>query len=130
MRVLVTFAVEAELAPWRKLRGLERLSVDGIDVYKAQIGRAQVHFVVTGMGMENAARVADAVMKQPYQFCISSGFAKLVGLLHYRVRHPCGVLHAHPGHYKMNLRAPDLRLVNVDPVDAQPFQAAQLAPRR
>jgi len=75
MRVLATFAVEAELAPWRRLRGLERLSVDGIGVYKAQIGRAQVHFVVTGMGMENAARVAGAVMKQPYQFCISSGFA-------------------------------------------------------
>lgn len=75
MRVLVTFAVDAEFAPWRKLRDLERLRVDGIDLYQAQIGRAQVHFVVTGMGMENAARVADSIMKQPYQFCISSGFA-------------------------------------------------------
>jgi nucleoside phosphorylase len=75
MRVLVTFAVDAEFAPWRKLRDLDRLRVDGIDLYQAQIGRAQVHFVVTGMGMENAARVADSVMKQPYQFCISSGFA-------------------------------------------------------
>jgi hypothetical protein len=72
MRVLVTFAVEAELAPWRKLRGLERLSVDGIDVHKAQIGRAQVHFVVTGWAWRTPQGWQHAVMKQPYQFCISS----------------------------------------------------------
>jgi adenosylhomocysteine nucleosidase len=75
MRVLVTFAVEAEFAPWRRLRNLCDIKVGEVTVSQAQIGRAQVDFVVTGMGMENARRVADAVMQTPYQFCISAGFA-------------------------------------------------------
>ena len=65
------------------MRSLERQSVEGIDVYKTQIGRAQVHFVVTGMGTGNAARVADVVMKQPYQFCITAGFAGALGERHF-----------------------------------------------
>src|SRR5882762_4980858 len=75
MRALVTFAVEAEFAPWRKLRKLEQSLVSGVLVCTAQIGRADVDFVVTGMGVENAYRVTDAVMKEPYQFCITAGFA-------------------------------------------------------
>src|SRR6266480_1641362 len=75
MRILVTFAVEAEFAPWRKLRNLERSANSGAVIYRAEIGRAQVDFVVTGMGVENAYRITDAVMTEPYQFCITSGFA-------------------------------------------------------
>jgi len=75
MRILVTFAVDAEFAPWRKLRNLERSANSGVVIYRAEIGRAQVDFVVTGMGVENAYRITDAVMTEPYQFCITSGFA-------------------------------------------------------
>jgi nucleoside phosphorylase len=75
MRVLVTFAVEAEFAPWRKLRTLEQSSISGVVIYKAQIGRAQVDFVATGMGVESAYRITEAVITEPYQFCITSGFA-------------------------------------------------------
>jgi len=35
-------------------------------IYRAEIGRAQVDFVVTGMGVENAYRITDAVMTEPY----------------------------------------------------------------
>ncbi len=56
MRVLVTFAVEAEFAPWRRLRNLREVKVGEITSYQAQIGRAQVDFVITGMGAENARR--------------------------------------------------------------------------
>jgi nucleoside phosphorylase len=75
MRVLVTFAVEAEFAPWRKLKDLRSSKVGEITVNQAQVGRASVDFVVTGMGGENARRVARAVMAQPYTICIASGFA-------------------------------------------------------
>lgn len=75
MKVLVTFAVEAEFAPWRKLRDLREIKAGDLKLHQAQIGRAQVDFVVTGMGAENAGRVAGAAMKSPYQFCISTGFA-------------------------------------------------------
>ena len=75
MRVLVTFAVDAEFAPWRKLRNLRQTKVGDIVVNQAQIGRALVDFVVTGMGAENAARVANAFMIEPYTICIAAGFA-------------------------------------------------------
>jgi adenosylhomocysteine nucleosidase len=75
MKVLITFAVDAELAPWRKLRDLRETKMDGIVLYQAQIGRAQVDFVVTGMGGSNATHVANIVMTQPYTICIAAGFA-------------------------------------------------------
>lgn len=75
MKVLVTFAVEAEFAPWRRLRNLREIKVGEISAYQTQIGRAQVDFVITGMGMENSLRVSDALLDQPYQFCITAGFA-------------------------------------------------------
>jgi adenosylhomocysteine nucleosidase len=77
MRVLLTFAVDAEFAPWRKLRNLEEVRDGHVILYKAQIGRALVDLVVTGMGVDNATRIANAVlaMKTPYQFCVSAGFA-------------------------------------------------------
>jgi nucleoside phosphorylase len=75
MKILVTFAVEAEFAPWRRLRDLREIKVSGVSMYQAQVGRAQVDFAVTGMGMENARRISEAVLEQPYEFCITAGFA-------------------------------------------------------
>jgi adenosylhomocysteine nucleosidase len=82
MKVLVTFAAEAEFAPWRRLRNLREIRIGEITAYEAQIGRAQADFVVTGMGMENAGRVSEALLDQPYQFCITSGFAGALGEKH------------------------------------------------
>src|SRR5690349_25127451 len=75
MRVLVLYAVDAEFAPWRKLRDLREVRIGERSVQQAQVGRALVNFVVTGMGAENAWHVADSVMHEPYQFCIAAGFA-------------------------------------------------------
>jgi adenosylhomocysteine nucleosidase len=75
MKILVTFAVEAEFAPWRRLRELREIKVGEINVYQAQIGRALVDFVITGMGMKNAGAVSEALLGQPYQFCVTAGFA-------------------------------------------------------
>jgi adenosylhomocysteine nucleosidase len=75
MKVLVTLAIDAELAPWRKLRDLRESKIGDVCVYQVEIGRAQVDFVVTGMGTANASRVANAVMKQSYTICIAAGFA-------------------------------------------------------
>jgi adenosylhomocysteine nucleosidase len=75
MRVLVTFAVEAEFAPWRKLRNLSSRQVGDFTAYEAKIGRATVDFVVTGMGMENARRGTTAAVSSEHQACIGAGFA-------------------------------------------------------
>ena len=81
MRILVTFAVDAELAPWRRQRNLEEVRNGGVTLHRAQIGRARVDLVVTGMGAENATRVVNTILglKEPYQFCVSSGFAGGLG---------------------------------------------------
>ena len=79
MRILVTFAVDAELAPWRTLRDLQRIADGELTLHRAQVGRAQVDFLVTGMGVENARRAASKAMKSSYQICISSGFAGGLG---------------------------------------------------
>ena len=75
MRVLVTFAVDAEFAPWRKLRDLQERQVGGEIVYRMQIGRAAVDFVLTGMGPENAKRVAEVALSESHTICIAAGFA-------------------------------------------------------
>jgi adenosylhomocysteine nucleosidase len=79
MRILVTFAVDAEFAPWRKLRDLKQIDDGEAILHRAQIGRAEVDFVTTGMGMANATRAAARAMKSSYQLCISSGFAGGLG---------------------------------------------------
>jgi adenosylhomocysteine nucleosidase len=75
MRILVTLAVEAELAPWRKLRDLRSHMVNDRELHQAQIGRATVDFVVTGMGMDNARKGAEVAMSVPYTICLAAGFA-------------------------------------------------------
>jgi adenosylhomocysteine nucleosidase len=75
MHILVTFAVEAEFAPWRRLRNLEEVKISDVTAFRGQIGRARVDFVLTGMGVENAFRVTETVLNEPYQFCVTAGLA-------------------------------------------------------
>jgi nucleoside phosphorylase len=58
MKVLVTFAVEAEFAPWRTLRSFKSVRInekhwsEGVDVYEAQIGHCTVWIFLTGIGIK------------------------------------------------------------------------------
>jgi adenosylhomocysteine nucleosidase len=74
VRVLITYAVEPEFAPWRELRTLVDRKIGSVTVSTAQIGRASVDFVVSGMGRANAERVAGAAMAEPHTICIAAGF--------------------------------------------------------
>ena len=75
MKILVTYAVQAEFAPWRNSRPLEPVTIGGIEASRAQIGRATVDFVATGMGAANAQLAAETIISKEYSFCIVSGFA-------------------------------------------------------
>lgn len=75
MKVLVTYAVEAEFAPWRRLRDLEKVEVGGVAASRVQVGRATIDFVATGIGATNAQHAAEAIISKEYSFCIVSGFA-------------------------------------------------------
>lgn len=74
MRVLVAYAVEPEFAPWRKLRTLAERNVGGFTLRTAQIGRAHVDFVVSGMGRAKAERAAGTALSEPHTICIAAGF--------------------------------------------------------
>ena len=61
---------------------MREIKIGDISLFQAQVGRAQVDFAVTGMGMENARRLSEALLGLEYQFCITSGFAGALGEKH------------------------------------------------
>ena len=75
MKVLVTFAVDTEFAPWRRLRDFRRASLEGNNIYEAQIGDAELRVVLTGIGPGPAGRAARTALSDRPDFCISSGLA-------------------------------------------------------
>ena len=57
MKVLITFALANEFAPWRKLRRFERVSAGASDqTYVARVGLCDVRVVLTGAGRFAAQR--------------------------------------------------------------------------
>jgi len=78
MKVLITFALANEFAPWRKLRPFRSQELGGADSFVADIGGAQVHVVLTGVGTKNAGDAASAVIgseSESLGFCVSAGLA-------------------------------------------------------
>ena len=79
MKILVTLAVDAEFAPWRRLRSFHRIAVPPGGhkaAYEAQIENSVVRVLLTGIGGENARRAMHAALDQDMpDVCISSGLA-------------------------------------------------------
>lgn len=81
MRVLVTFAVETEFAPWRARHAfLCREPQDShrqakCGLYTAAIDVAEVMVLLTGMGRESAVRAMKSVALDSCDVCISTGLA-------------------------------------------------------
>jgi adenosylhomocysteine nucleosidase len=74
MKILVTFAVRAEFAPWQRRRNFLRLP-GGAPVFEANFGGARVRAVLTGMGQEHALDVAKRALAYKPDICISTGLA-------------------------------------------------------
>jgi len=76
MRILVTFALENEFAPWRKMRRFQRISTDEFDrTYQAQVGDAEVCVVVTGAGRFAVQRGLEHAFDKMPEACIASGLS-------------------------------------------------------
>ena len=80
MKVLVTFAVEAEFAAWRKLRTFNLIDYQGLKLRKTVIGTTEVTVLITGVGSEAAGQAMDLMMRmadkdQYFDVCVSSGLA-------------------------------------------------------
>ena len=84
MRVLVTFAVEAEFAPWRKLRRFRKSKLGaeanehGAMLYQADAGEKSIEVLLTGIGRkvceESLSQYASSENEKP-DLVISSGLA-------------------------------------------------------
>ena len=80
MKVLVTFAVEAEFAAWRKLHAFNLIDYQGLKLRRTKIGAAEVTVLITGVGSQAAALAMDLMMRMAdkdmyFDICISSGLA-------------------------------------------------------
>jgi adenosylhomocysteine nucleosidase len=76
MKVLITFALANEFAPWRKLRRFERLSADGSgQTYFAQVGPCDLRVVLTGAGRFAAQRALLHAFDTIPDVCIASGLS-------------------------------------------------------
>ncbi|HTU35069.1 MAG TPA: hypothetical protein VMF66_14805 [Candidatus Acidoferrum sp.] len=81
MKILVTFALENEFAPWRAIRDFRPAQVGMTDVYCAAIDGAEVEVIVTGVGQRLAGLRARDVLKangNSIEVCVSSGLAGAV----------------------------------------------------
>ncbi len=76
MRILVTFAVEAEFAPWRKLRQFERFEIEGCPVFSTTIDGMRLDVLLTGVGAKKAwVEATKIIWDGDTEVCISSGLA-------------------------------------------------------
>jgi adenosylhomocysteine nucleosidase len=76
MKILVTFALENEFAPWRRIRDFKRVATDQCDhSYREQIGEVSVRVVVTGAGRFAAQRAAGIAFEERPDICIVSGLS-------------------------------------------------------
>jgi adenosylhomocysteine nucleosidase len=76
MKVLVTFAVEAEFAPWRKLRPFSQSNLGDIEAYSAQMKDVELIVLLTGVGGRRAwAEATNVIWDGNVDVCISSGLA-------------------------------------------------------
>lgn len=84
MRILVTFAVEAEFAPWRRLRRFRPIRVcprgvsEKTEIWEALIGGTSVSVYLTGIGRglpTEALEMREAFFSSKPDLAISSGLA-------------------------------------------------------
>ncbi len=78
MKILVTFALETEFSPWRALREFRTVQWGDAEVYRAQIGAAEVVVLLTGAGPKQAHLQTAKVLggdQESIHLCLSSGLA-------------------------------------------------------
>ena len=74
MRIIVTFAVQAEFAPWRRLWSFKRLEQSGPPVFAMRNGETEVFTVITGVAARGIqSQFSNLLMTA--DLCIVSGLA-------------------------------------------------------
>jgi adenosylhomocysteine nucleosidase len=81
MRILVTFAIEAEFAQWRSRHPFVPYEFDEsgrrreFDLFRANIGANEITVLLTGMGAESAKRAMGTISLEAHDYCLCTGLA-------------------------------------------------------
>jgi len=78
LKILVTFALENEFAPWRAIHRFRSGKCGAADAQFAEIGGAEVAVVLTGVGPKQGALIGSLALRtegEAINFCVSSGLA-------------------------------------------------------
>ena len=76
VKILVTFALENEFAPWRKMRSFARVAAEQWDhSYRKDFDGANVRVFLTGAGRFAAQREASIALEEPADICIAAGLS-------------------------------------------------------
>jgi adenosylhomocysteine nucleosidase len=76
MRILVTFAVEAEFAPWRKMRAFVSSTRGNVEAYTIRLHDSELIVLLTGVGGRRAwAEASSIIWDGNVDVCVSSGLA-------------------------------------------------------
>ena len=81
MRVLVTFAVDAEFAPWRKRHPFALVRLADLTTYRTEIAGASIVVLLTGIGGTRAGsatlgiQMIAAETERFFDVCVSTGLA-------------------------------------------------------
>ncbi len=75
VKILITFALDTEFAPWRGLRPFVKSSNEKLTLYKSNLEGAEVRVLLTGVGYANAAKAVRVAIEWRPDVCISSGLA-------------------------------------------------------
>ena len=87
IRIVVTFAVQQEFAPWRRIREFIRVRSSEVPIYFTDCGGAEVKVLITGVGTRNAHAELRRMLTQPTDACVVCGLA---GSL--KRQHPVGTI--------------------------------------
>jgi adenosylhomocysteine nucleosidase len=79
MKILVTFAVHAEFAAWRRKGQFRQVARRPFPLYAGEAGGSSVRALLTGIGQESASEAIRWGLSRATDLCISSGFT---GALH------------------------------------------------
>jgi adenosylhomocysteine nucleosidase len=75
MKILVTFAVHAEFAAWRKKGYFHQVARRPFPLYVGEVGPSAVRVLLTGIGGDSASEAIRWALSGATDLCISSGFA-------------------------------------------------------
>lgn len=75
MRILITFALDLEFSPWRRMHSFAKSPGKDFAGYDGKVDDAQVRIVLTGVGGVRAKSAVGAALEWQPDICIAAGLA-------------------------------------------------------